>query len=917
MAIDREKVLAAAQKYVEKKKYDKAVIEYERIIQEDPNDARTLLKMGDLQLKMEGYAAAVSTYERVGKFYAQQGFSLKAIAVYKQIREIIGRHVPTLEDKYAHIAPKLAELFQQLGLTSDALAALDEVATRLQRQNRDQEAIEVFRKIVDLDATNPLPHLRLAEALSRAKDIDGAVLEFGIAAGQLAKLGRREDAIKVIERLLHHKPDIVQARAAAELYLAKGTASDGMQALAKLQICFQANPRDLDTLGLLARAFTQIGQAAKAIEVQKEMARIARDTGKTDLFRELVAKLMKLAPNDEGVKRLASGSTVPPSVAPAARASSLPPQRSVAESEPESSASYEDVGESDIESDEQPLELRRSAAPRADADVLVESGYDEVVEEVHEPTTAAGSHAQIARILTDAASLRDSGMHVKAIEALRIGLEIAPKSIEAHQMLRDVLLEMGRTAQAVAQIIQMAALLVEGLDGEGAARMLQEALSLEPENAAATKMLRELGYELVEEPEDSGLSSRDSQDDEGRTAIGQPYDPEAPLPSYDLEEIGPEDVARRSYPEQSVHGAAAAPAPNRSLEGIDDPFGEPLPSFPLESGPRERGGVRSAWRRGPGACPRRAAPRPRSLAEGRPAGARVGARRGGVLRFARPLRRRPHHSQRAARAPAEQPPPAGAVDGARRAGAWDAGRFGHAAVALRGRRCHGRPCVRHRRVTPQRRGSRERRRRRAGRRRADRPGRRRGGLREVQGGGRRADRRRRRAEPLRPRRRLQGDGSRRRRPSRVRSGGARREARVRLPVDDRDDPHRARQPQRGDRRLHARAAEPGANEGPGGGAVLRGRRGVRGQEDDQAGARLLPARRSPHPVVPRHAGARSGGSRRWNRSSPCARSPWAPTTSSTERSTTSSARARASSRSEQLLDVGVGIGFERAEGVGA
>jgi len=165
VAIDREKVLAAAQKYVEKKKYDKAVFEYERIIQEDPNDARTLLKMGDLQLKMEGYADAVATYERVGKFYALQGFSLKAIAVYKQIREIIARHVPTLEDRYSHIAPKLAELYQELGLTSDALAALDEVATRLQRQNRDHEAIEVFRKIVDLDTTNPLPPQTEAERL--------------------------------------------------------------------------------------------------------------------------------------------------------------------------------------------------------------------------------------------------------------------------------------------------------------------------------------------------------------------------------------------------------------------------------------------------------------------------------------------------------------------------------------------------------------------------------------------------------------------------------------------------------------------------------------------------------------------------------------------------------------------------------
>jgi tetratricopeptide (TPR) repeat protein len=624
VAIDREKVLAAAQKYVEKKKYDKAVVEYERIIQEDPNDARTLLKMGDLQLKMEGYGAAVATYERVGKFYAAQGFSLKAIAVYKQIREIITRHVPTLEDRYSHIAPKLAELYQQLGLTSDALAALDEVATRLQRQNRDQEAIEVFRRIVDLDATNPLPHLRLAEALSRAKDIDGAVREFGIAAGQLAKLGRKEDALKVIERLLHHKPDTTQARAAAEIYLSRNGPNDGMQALSKLQVCFQANPRDLDTLGLLARAFTQIGQAAKAIEVQKEMARIARDTGKTDLFHDLVAKLMKLAPNDEGVKRLATGSTVPPSQAPAAKVTSVPPPRARRESsQSEPSASYEDVGEGDIEADEQPIELRRSVRQH-DAEVVVDSGFD-AAEEVREPTTAAGSHGQIARILTDAASLRDAGRHEKAVEALRIGIEIAPRSVEAHTMLRDLLLEMGRTKQAVDPMIALAELLVEGLDGEGAARMLQEALTVDPDNARANKMLRGLGYELVEEP-DTG-----SEDDaDARTMIGQGYDPEAPLPSYDLEEIGPEDVARRSYSEPSIRTVAAASRPQNwqggqppsrrsaPVDSVDDPFAERLPSFPLESAPESEAAfeLRGASRPSPAveveSEPPPASPAPRS-----------------------------------------------------------------------------------------------------------------------------------------------------------------------------------------------------------------------------------------------------------------------------------------------------------------
>lgn len=600
MAIDREKVLAAAQKYVEKKKYDKAVAEYQKVIQEDPNDARTLLKVGDLQSKMEAYADAVGTYERVGKFYASQGFALKAIAVYKQIREIIAKHVPQLEEKYAHITPKLAELYQQLGLTSDALAALDEVATRLQRQNRDGEAIDVFRKIVDLDPTNPLPHLRLAEALSRVKDADGAVREFGTAAAQLVKLGRRDDALKVLDRLLHHKADPPHARMAAELFLARNGPNDGMQALSKLQVCFQANPRDFDTLALLAKAFNQIGQAAKAIEVHKEMARIARDTGKTDVFRDLLAKLQKLAPNDEGVKRLASsGPTQGPGYAssapppPASAPAPEPAQRARAAA-PEEIEDYEDVGDSDIsdlEPEEEPLELsRRSRDPGDDGDVVVESSI-EVVEEVGEQPVPAHAKEQIARILRDAASFRRSRFYAKAIETLEIGLEIVPRSIEVHEALRDTLLDAGQTEDAVQVMLDLASLQIDGLDGDAAARTLQDLMQIDPHNQRATEMLRELGYELVDEG--AGPASQAGAD---RLPPMRPehqsvssYDPEAPLPSYDLEEIGPEDVALRSYSEPSMRAAQpVAPAAQQrsSIEDIDDPFADaPLPAYPLDGAP--------------------------------------------------------------------------------------------------------------------------------------------------------------------------------------------------------------------------------------------------------------------------------------------------------------------------------------------
>ena len=717
MAINRDKVLEAAQKYVEKKKYDKAVQEYQKLIDADPNDARTLLKIGDLQAKQSLYADAINTYERVGKLYGHQGFALKAIAVYKQIREIIAKHVPQLEERYGHVTPKLAELYQQLGLTSDALAALDEVATRLQRQQKDPEAIEVFRKIVELDPTNPLPHLRLAEALSRVKDTEGAVFEFKTAASQLAGIGRRDDALKVLERLLHHKPDAEQARICAELYLSRGQPQDGMQALSKLQICFQANPRDFDTLSLLARAFNAIGQGTKAIEVQKEMARVARDAGKQDLFREIVERLLRVAPQDDGVRKLStqSGSvgaspgasaaaTAPgpvygtaalqggppapqmggygqpqgqpntgqgqpntghantsqgygqvqqgypppnhgyppppeaygqqnqgygqpapqlqrPATAPGAGGFNIPPHGqpqphtlprpvtaaqfppSPPPSEDDLQEEVEELSYEEVDAEEvmeevaqaEAYELEKQAGHTdlnahaygvadgnayGDADPNArdgardggygEQGYGEDVATddgvaAEEMEAAPDTSEQLHKALADANAFRRVRLYNKALDTLRLGLEIDPRSMDLHEVYRDILIESGQTEDAVQEMLVIAALYIDSLDGESAARALQDVLAFDPQNARAIEMLQELGYEIVDENEDAGAVE---------PAVEAGYDEAAddhqqPLPSYDLEA----DAAPQYADERQVFVGRTA------SDSIGD---DALPSFPLD-----------------------------------------------------------------------------------------------------------------------------------------------------------------------------------------------------------------------------------------------------------------------------------------------------------------------------------------------
>lgn len=553
MSTDREKILQAAQKWVDKKKYDRAIEEYQKLVKLDPKDTRTLLKVGDLQARMQDIEGAIGTYDRVGQHYAAQGFALKAIAVYKQIRELIKKQAPELADKYAHVVPKLAEIYTQLGLTSDALATYDEVATGYLKAGRDRDAVEVFKKLVELDATNPLPHLRLAEACCRIQDLDAAIDSFWTAAQLLLNLSRRDDALKVIERILHFRQDPAYARVAAQLYLERGAREDGMQALTKLQLSFQANPKDLDTLALLAQAFTLIEQEEKSLEVYKEMARIAKDQGRADLFAQLVDHLVAVAPDDEQVRQIQS---LPPPVAP--------PEAGVQQSSVSvMEADLLDDEASDIDALTDPIQPHIPAAPspyrpgQASApDVVVVSDEMAVAEEYGAPPSSFDARAHARKSIVDADAFRKLRLYSKAVETLEIALEIDPRSIPIRSKLREVLTEAGELDAALGEAVQMAAILIEDGDLGTAEALLYEVLESEPEHPTALELLQHLGGDEFTATEETSTIE------------------DAPLPSFDLEEIGADHAMGSRRPMSPT---------------LDDPFGggpaedeeAPLPSFPL------------------------------------------------------------------------------------------------------------------------------------------------------------------------------------------------------------------------------------------------------------------------------------------------------------------------------------------------
>src|SRR5207244_3854933 len=162
MAIQRDKVIANAEKLVAKGKIEPAIKEYERLLDDNPNDVNTLNRIGDLWVRINRNDEAVKTFGKIADHYAKDGFFLKAIAIYKKISE--------LDPNAINIHVKLADLYSQNNNTAEALKEYDRVGRMLLKRGMLDEAVQVFRKALKIDAKNLELVESLVTALVEAKD---------------------------------------------------------------------------------------------------------------------------------------------------------------------------------------------------------------------------------------------------------------------------------------------------------------------------------------------------------------------------------------------------------------------------------------------------------------------------------------------------------------------------------------------------------------------------------------------------------------------------------------------------------------------------------------------------------------------------------------------------------------------------
>jgi len=306
--MDKTKITQTATRYVQKGQYDKAIAEYRRLVEKDPKDVRSLLKIGELQQKKGDNEAAAATLLEVGNSYASEGFFLKAVAVFKQVVKLAPERVDVML--------RLADLYKQLGLMSDSMAQLQAAAAHYEKTGAMNESVEILRRLTALEPDNVAARLRLADALVRKDDRQEALKELRNTAGKLRGSSRLEDYLRVADKIVQLDPkDQALGRELAHAYLAK---SDVRRALERLQVCFQQDPKNVETLELLARAFVGVGQRAKAASVYKELARVHAERGRGADEQACWRKVLEVAPDDPEARQ-ALGTDARPEPAPVPR----------------------------------------------------------------------------------------------------------------------------------------------------------------------------------------------------------------------------------------------------------------------------------------------------------------------------------------------------------------------------------------------------------------------------------------------------------------------------------------------------------------------------------------------------------------------------------------------------------------------
>ncbi len=288
----RDQILQEAEKLASRGKLDAAVKEYRRAVEQAPNDTNTLNRLGDLLQRASRIPEAVEVYQRIADHFSEDGFFLKAIAIYKKINRLDPQRTETYE--------KLADLYFKQGLVVEGRQQLLTLADWFTRSKQVPETIRVFRRLAELEPTNLQARAKLVDLLVQAGEVDALAAEIEPLGKALLGRGMLDEAIKLFHRALDLKPKDRNFVAPCIEALAAGGRLVPAKELADLAL--QAGRPGSELARAAARAYIETGDLRTARTILEEA--IDRLGDRIEIVQLLADVLLRVGDAAEAKERV-------------------------------------------------------------------------------------------------------------------------------------------------------------------------------------------------------------------------------------------------------------------------------------------------------------------------------------------------------------------------------------------------------------------------------------------------------------------------------------------------------------------------------------------------------------------------------------------------------------------------------------
>ena len=258
---DRDEALRKAEKFARAGRLDQAMAEYERVVEQTPDDWKTLTTLADLYLKAQQSERAAGLFGRIADHLAREGFMPRAEAFYKRVLRI--------EPNHEHALSQLAAISTKQGILVEAKTHLLALARVRQARGDRRGAAEVLLRVGTLDPGDVKTRRQAARAAVEGGNHDLAFAEYERIADDLVADNRGAEAVEVLREGLTMAPARTGLRERlASALVAKGEEELGQARLEPARAALvEALEMDPDVSGaavMLARALVGLGDRVEA-----------------------------------------------------------------------------------------------------------------------------------------------------------------------------------------------------------------------------------------------------------------------------------------------------------------------------------------------------------------------------------------------------------------------------------------------------------------------------------------------------------------------------------------------------------------------------------------------------------------------------------------------------------------------------